>query len=251
MDSRRPPCQIMRLPTRRERKTMAFLTFNATTDNFLTDVSGDVVTFTGNNDTMSFSACGDTAIFSEGDNQTISLSKVGSCDDNIYLWGQNTTLGFNDLFPDTEMWMADPTVWNFHGGDVVALTPPESATQVPDGHGGTFLTISTTGEPLSASTIHFMNAPHVAIEGGSGASTTPTINITDSSGDGGVSYNNSTVNFSGISDALAFTNCTGSTFIATGTNQNLAADFAGADTIVDHGQGLTLSFFALSGLITV
>lgn len=228
---------------------MATLTFNATTDNYLSHESGDVVMFTGNDDTMSFSQCGQTSIVSTGNDQTIYVSQVGSCNDNLTTLGHNTTLVFNDLFSENMMASADFTVWGFHAafGDHVTLLPPQSATQMPDGQGGTFLTIGTTGVPTSDSTIHFMNSGPLTI-------TQPppnTINITDSSGDGGVSYNNSIVNFSGINDALGFDKCTGSTFIATGTNQNLAADFAGMDTIADHGQGLTLSFFALSGLITV
>jgi hypothetical protein len=58
-----------------------------------------------------------------------------------------------------------------------------------------------------------------------------TINIDDSSG-----------------DALAFSRSEGSTFITTGTDQQLACDECGMDdAIYDEGHGLTLSFFLLTG----
>jgi hypothetical protein len=143
---------------------MSLIHFDATTDNYLTDESNNFVLFTGNDDTMSFSACGQSTIVSAGNDQTISVSKVGSCDDNLYLLGNNDSLGFAYLFPQTMLSLADFQVWGFRSGDAVKLIPSESATVKPDGHGGSFLTISTPGfpatnPPIYSSPIHFMNTP--------------------------------------------------------------------------------------------
>lgn len=140
---------------------MSVLHFDATTDNYLSDTTGNFVSFTGNNDTMSFSAVGQSTIMAMGNNQTISVSKVGSCDDNLFAMGSNDTFVFNDLFADTGISAADFTIYGFRGSDIVALLPPQTATAAPDHHGGTFLTISDAGQP--SSTIHFAYAPHVAV----------------------------------------------------------------------------------------
>jgi hypothetical protein len=142
---------------------MSVLHFDATTDNYLSDTTGNFVSFTGNNDTMSFSAVGESTIMAMGNNQAIYVTKVGTCDDNLFLMGKNEQLVFAYLFADTGISAGDFTVWGMNASDNVTLLPFQTATATPDHHGGTFLTIGAAGEPASASTIHFAYAPHVAV----------------------------------------------------------------------------------------
>lgn len=116
-------------------------------------LTGDLINVIGNDDTISFSLCGQCTIVSMGNDQTIGVSEVGSCDDNLYLLGKDDSLCFAYLYPDTMLSLADFQVWGFRAGDVVNLLPPELAASArPDGHGGSFLTIGQTD-------IHFMNTP--------------------------------------------------------------------------------------------
>lgn len=71
--------------------------------------------------------------------------------------------------------------------------------------------------------------------------------LSATSGASGISYcDDDCVLFSGISDALAFSRSIGSSFIATGTNQQINVAECGAhDSIIDLGRGLSLSFYEL------
>lgn len=124
-----------------------------------TRLTGDLINVIGNDHTISFSDCGACSIVATGNNESIDVSKVGSCDDNLSILGQHDTLCFAYLFQDTANSIADFQVWGFKAGDVVDLLPPNSATVTPDGRGGSYLTIETTGVPTSASAIHFNYTP--------------------------------------------------------------------------------------------
>ena len=62
-------------------------------------LTGDLINVIGNDDTISFSLCGQCTIVSMGNDQTIGVSEVGSCDDNLYLLGKDDSLCFAYLYP--------------------------------------------------------------------------------------------------------------------------------------------------------
>jgi hypothetical protein len=143
-------------PTSQER-SVTTLNLTGGDENRLT---GDLINVIGNDHTISFSQCGQDTIVAYGNDDSISVSRIGSCDDNLYLLGGSDTLCFAYLYPTTMLSFADFQVWGFRAGDTVDLLPPESSAVKPDGHGGSFLTIGTTGAPATGdSTIHFMNTP--------------------------------------------------------------------------------------------
>jgi hypothetical protein len=136
--------------------------------NYVSRESGDTIIFTGSGNTLSLSNFGATDAFCYGTDQLVSVSIQGA-DNAIYDFGTGTNLLVGEPFYPLEVIAAAQlTIYDFQRDPTakVTLLPFASATQTPDGHGGTWLSVGTAGEPASFAAIHFVYDPHVTVVSG-------------------------------------------------------------------------------------